>query len=223
MKPVNFKKLSLKDIYKWPLLSQLIVGGMLTIVLIFLGVFLVISEQYSDLQQAHQKEEKLKADFSSKIKQAVNLELYRQQLIEITNASDELLRQLPTKTEVEKLLVDINQAGVSRGLKFELFKPNKENMTQYYAELPIDIQVTGTYESLGQFASDLSQLSRVVILKDIQIQPISVGNLRMSAKAQTFRYLDPTELAQMQMMAATKENKDKKPIIPKKPNSQGAK
>lgn len=223
MKPVNFKKLSLKDIYKWPLLSQLIVGGMLTIVLIFLGVFLVISEQYSDLQQAHQKEEKLKADFSSKIKQAVNLELYRQQLIEITNASDELLRQLPTKTEVEKLLVDINQAGVSRGLKFELFKPNKENMTQYYAELPIDIQVTGTYESLGQFASDLSQLSRVVILKDIQIQPISVGNLRMSAKAQTFRYLDPTELAQMQMMAATKENKGKKPIIPKKPNSQGAK
>ncbi len=113
---------------------------------------------------------------------------------------------MPNKTEVEKLLVDINQAGVSRGLKFELFRPNPETLTQYYAELPIDIRVTGTYEAIGEFASDLSQLSRVVILRDMKISKANNENLTMTARAQTFRYLDNEEIERRKAI----ENANKK-------------
>jgi type IV pilus assembly protein PilO len=206
MKSINFKKLQLKDIYKWPMVAQVIVGILLMSSLLLLGVFLLISDQYSSLTQAQSREIRLKSEFSDKVKQAVNLQLYRQQLVEITQASDALLKQLPNKTEVEKLLVDINQAGVSRGLKFELFRPNPETLTQYYAELPIDIRVTGTYEAIGEFASDLSQLSRVVILRDMKISKANNENLTMTARAQTFRYLDNEEIERRKAI----ENANKK-------------
>lgn len=194
MKSINLKKLQFRDIYRWPFMAQVITGIFLTILLILGGIFLIISDQYNDLERAKKKEVQLKAEFSDKIKQTVNLQLYKQQLIEITQASDDLLKQLPNRTEVEKLLIDINQAGVSRGLKFELFRPAAEIIGEFYVELPIDIRVSGTYEALGQFASDLSQLSRVVILKDMNIVSNNNGTLTMVARAQTFRYLDAEEI-----------------------------
>jgi type IV pilus assembly protein PilO len=191
---IDFKKLKLKDMYKWPMMMQAIAGTVLTGLLLVLGFFFIILDKYSEYDTVQGEEVKLKTEFVEKTKQSVNLLLYKEQLVEITNASDALLKQLPNKSEVEKLLIDINQSGVSRGLKFELFKPNSEKMTEYYAELPIAITVSGTYDSIGSFASDVSQLSRVVILNEINLQNNPDGTLSMSGIAKTFRYLDQDEI-----------------------------
>jgi type IV pilus assembly protein PilO len=159
---------------------------------------LVWVDQLEALQAKQRTELKLREEFVVKKKQAVNLDLYIQQLNEIDRSFGALLKQLPNKSEVESLLVEINQAGMGRGLQFELFKPGAEQIKDFYAELPINVRLTGTYHDFGAFAGDIGKLSRIVTLNNVAIviNPQSKdGTLVMDAITKTFRYLDEEELA----------------------------
>jgi type IV pilus assembly protein PilO len=139
----------------------------------------------------------------------VNLEAYKQQRVEIEQAFGALLKQLPNKSEMDALLIDINQAGLGRGLAFELFRPaEKENFTEFYAELPVNIKVTGNYHDLGAFASDVAKMPRIVLLTDLKIDPPKDGTLTMEAVAKTYRYLDEEEIAKQR---AGQKGKNTKP------------
>jgi type IV pilus assembly protein PilO len=160
------------------------------------GYFAINQGQLEELEQGQQKEVKLKEEYVNKKKQAINLDLHRQQLREIDTQFGALLKQLPNKSQMDALLVDINQAGLGRGLQFELFRPAATEMRRdFYAELPITVKVTGNYHDMGAFASDVGQLSRIVTLNDVSILAGSDGNLTMDAVARTFRYLDDDEVA----------------------------
>jgi type IV pilus assembly protein PilO len=149
---------------------------------------------------------KQKEVFLEKKRLAVNLDAYKQQRAEIEQAFGALLKQLPNKSEMDALLIDINQAGLGRGLAFELFKPaEKENFTEFYAELPVNIKVTGNYHDLGAFASDVAKMPRIVLLTDVKLDPPQNGVLSMEAVAKTYRYLDEDEVAKQR-----KTTKDKK-------------
>ncbi|MGH8773173.1 MAG: type 4a pilus biogenesis protein PilO, partial [Burkholderiales bacterium] len=166
--------------------------------------------QFEQLETARQKQEQLKTTFLDKKRQAVNLEMYRKQLADIEQAFGALLKQLPNKSEMDALLTDINQAGLGRGLEFELFKPApQETMSEFYAELPITIKVSGNYHDMGAFASDVSQLSRIVTLNDINVVTAKNGGLTMEAVAKTFRYLDEEEVAKQRKAAKEKAEKAK--------------
>ena len=149
------------------------------------------------MDASRQKEQQLRTSFLGKQKRAVNLDAYREQLATIEQEFGEMLKQLPNKSEMEALLTDINQAGLGRGLQFTLFKPAKaEKKSEFYAELPITIKLTGNYHDMGAFASDVSQLPRIVTLSNIALkQHKSSGGLEMAATARTYRYLDEEEVA----------------------------
>ena len=167
------------------------------------GFFGDTQGQIDQLEQGRNEEVKLKEGYLAKKKQAVNLDLHRQQLREIDTQFGALLRQLPNKSQMDALLVDINQAGLGRGLQFDLFKPAaQENAREFYAELPIQVRVMGTYHDMGAFASDVGQLSRIVTLNDVKIDAGKDGNLTMEAIARTFRYLDEGEVAAQRKSAA---------------------
>ncbi|MDW8468963.1 MAG: type 4a pilus biogenesis protein PilO [Burkholderiales bacterium] len=167
-----------------------------------LGWFLVWQDQWDALERDRSTEAKLKQDYLDKKRQAVNLDLHRQQLREIDTQFGALLKQLPNKAQIDALLIDINQAGLSRGLQFELFKPEAETLKEFYAELPIRIRVVGTYHDMGHFAADVGQLSRIVTLNDVGIEAQKDGNRTMDATARTFRYLDEEEIAAQRKAAA---------------------
>ena len=174
------------------------------------GFFFDTQGQIDQLEQGRTQEAKLKEDYLAKKKQAVNLDLHRQQLREIDTQFGALLRQLPDKSQMDALLVDINQAGLGRGLQFELFKPApQENAREFYAELPIQVKLVGTYHDMGAFASDVGQLSRIVTLNDVKIEAGKDGNLTMEATARTFRYLDDGEVAAQRKSAAAKKGAKK--------------
>lgn len=180
----------------WP---TKIKAGALTILLsllIFAGYFFVWEELWVELETAEAEEETLKQNFLTKKRSAVNLAVMQQQLIEIEKSLGTMLKQLPNKSELDALLVDVNRAGLGRGLQFELFKPAaSELIKEFYAELPVTVRVTGNYHDIGAFASDVSRLSRIVTLHDIEILPGKDQQLILSATAKTFRYLDDGELA----------------------------
>jgi type IV pilus assembly protein PilO len=166
--------------------------------------FLFWQSQAEEIERGQQEVNKQKDTFLEKKKLAINLEAYKQQRAEIEQAFGALLKQLPNKSEMDALLIDINQAGLGRGLQFELFKPaEKENVTEFYAELPVNIKVTGNYHDLGAFASDVAKMPRIVLLTDLKIDPPKDGVLSMEAIAKTYRYLDEEEVAK-QRKAATK-------------------
>jgi len=174
-------------------------------VLVLLAVLIAIpvagylvdsSSQIEQLEQLQNTKNTLKQQYLDKKKLAINLDLYRQQLREIDTQFGALLRQLPNKSQMDALLVDINQAGLGRGLQFELFRPApRETVREFYAELPITVKVVGNYHDMGAFASDVGQLSRIVTLNDVQILAGKDGTLAMDATARTFRYLDEDEIA----------------------------
>ena len=170
-------------------------------VLIFVGIqalayFLLWQDQTEKIEKGRQDVAKQKEVFLEKKRLAVNLDAYKQQRAEIEQAFGALLKQLPNKSEMDALLIDINQAGLGRGLAFELFKPaEKENVTEFYAELPVNIKVTGNYHDLGAFASDVAKMPRIVLLTDIKLDPPKDGQLSMEAVAKTYRYLDEEEVA----------------------------
>jgi type IV pilus assembly protein PilO len=151
--------------------------------------------ELSNYQNAKQGEEQLRKTFLEKKREAINLDIIKKQLIETQQSFGALLKQLPSKSEMDALLTDINQAGLGRGLQFELFRPSAEAATGVFTEQPISLRVTGNYDDLGKFTSDISQMPRIVTLNDISIAPTANGVLSMDAIAKTYRYLDEDELA----------------------------
>ena len=171
------------------------------------GYFAINQGQLEELELGQQKEVKLKEEYVNKKKQAINLDLHRQQLREINVQFGALLRQLPDKSQMDALLVDINQAGLGRGLQFELFRPGQVVVKDYYAELPIAIKVSGRYHDIGSFAGDIANLSRIVTLHNMNIAASprdTTGMLAMEATARTYRYLDAGELEEIKKNAAAK-------------------
>lgn len=204
----DIRRLNFRDAGNWPLLPKVVVLGVLVLLILLAGAFFDWKDQLDALDSAQNEEAKLRAAYSEKKAKAVNLELYVQQLKEIEQAFGALLKQLPNKSEMDALLTDINQAGLGRGLQFELFRPaTRERMADFYAELPITVRVTGTYHDMGAFASDVAQLPRIVTLNDIGITN-DKGTLVMDATAKTFRYLDEDEVAKQRKSA--KDAKAKK-------------
>ncbi|HXF18385.1 MAG TPA: type 4a pilus biogenesis protein PilO [Burkholderiales bacterium] len=191
----DLRRLNPRDIGSWPALPKLGALFILLLLLVFAGYWFDWQNQLETLARDRAKEQDLRTAFLDKKKQAVNLEAYRKQLAEIEESFGEMLKQLPNKSEMEALLTDINQAGLGRGLQFELFRPAPaETRSEFYAELPITIKLAGNYHDIGAFASDISQLSRIVTLNDIALSSSKSG-LTLDATAKTFRYLDDSEVA----------------------------
>ena len=193
----EIKRLNPRDIGIWPLPAKFGAVTLLFLILIGLAAYFGWMPQYDELDAKEKQEVTLRQEYSSKKAQAINLDLYVQQLKEVEQQFGALLRQLPSKSEMDALLSDINQAGLGRGLQFELFKPSVERQQDFYAELPVDLRVTGNYHDIGAFTSDVSQLSRIVTLNDIAIvnKDPKDGVLTMEAVAKTFRYLDEEEVS----------------------------
>lgn len=193
----DFRNLN-QDVGTWPAAPRIaVLVGVLCFILLG-GWWFLWKDQLDELDQRQQEELKLKDEFIAKKGQAVNLDLYTQQLNEIDRSFGALLKQLPSKAEVESLLVEINQSGMGRGLQFELFKPNAEIVKDFYAELPISVRLTGVYHDFGAFAGDIAALSRIVALSNISIgvnKQAKDDSLIMDAVARTFRYLDEEEIA----------------------------
>ena len=192
----QFRNLNHRDPASWPPLPKLLLLVAILAGVLGLAYFVDWQGQLDELEAGRLQEEKLKQAYVDKKRQAVNLDLLRAQLREIETSFGALLKQLPNKSQMEALLVDINQAGLGRGLQFELFRPAQaETQREFYAELPINIKVTGNYHDMGSFASDIGQLPRIVTLNDIALSVGRDGTLTMDTVAKTFRYLDEEEVA----------------------------
>jgi type IV pilus assembly protein PilO len=193
---LDLADLDLSDIARWPVAARAVVILFLVGGVIFLGYWFHTKDQLQELEIAKQHEADLRVIFEKKAQQAANLEAYEQQLEEMRESFGAMLRQLPNKTEVADLLVDISQTGLSSGLEFELFKPQGEGPREFYAELPISIQVVGTYHQFGDFVSGVAALPRIVTLHDIKIKGRGKGVsdlLVMNLTAKTYRYLEEDE------------------------------
>ena len=192
----EFRTLNFKDPGTWPLVPKIAALVIVLIAVPVIGYFAVWQDQMEGLDAGRAQEAKLKDEYLNKKTQAINLDLHKQQLREIDTQFGALLKQLPNKSQMDALLVDISQAGLGRGLQFELFKPAAGEISgESFNELPIQLKVTGTYHDMGAFASDVGQLSRIVILKDVSMEAGKDGNLVMDSVARTFRYLDEEEVA----------------------------
>jgi type IV pilus assembly protein PilO len=190
----DLRNLNPKTPGAWPWPAKIMAFVALFVAVVVAGAMLLWQDEWDTLTRVRQEEGKLKETFLNKKRQAINLDLIKKQLTETQESFGALLKQLPSKSEMDALLTDINQAGLGRGLQFELFKPGVEKMEGAFAELPITIKVTGNYDDIGRFSSDIAMLPRIVTLNDIGITPGSNG-LTMEAIAKTFRYLDEAEVA----------------------------
>lgn len=191
----DFRYLNPNDPGAWPLIPKAAALIGLFVLLLVGGWWFLWSDQLAELEAKQHEEEALKQQYLDKKKQAVNLDLYVQQLAEIDRSFGALLKQLPNKSEIEALLIEVNQSGLGRGLQFELFKPGQEQIKDFYAELPIAIKINGTYHDFGAFAADIAKLPRIVTLNNIAIAPAKDGVLTLDAITKTFRYLDEEEVA----------------------------
>ncbi|MDP2828776.1 MAG: type 4a pilus biogenesis protein PilO [Sulfuricellaceae bacterium] len=194
----ELKTLNIKDIGGWPMLPKMAVLLALLLAAIFAAYWFDWNAQMEQLEKSREEEAKIREEYLGKKKQAINLDIYRQQLKEIEQSFGALLKQLPNKSEMDALLVEINQAGLGRGLEFELFKPTPEVMSEFYAEVPVTLKVTGGYHDLGNFAGDIAQMPRIVTLNEVKIDVAKDGRLSMDAVAKTYRYLDEAEVAARQ-------------------------
>lgn len=186
----------------WPLPIKIGAFLAMFVGVVLIGALVDWQGQWESLTVIEQEEEQLKNTFLAKKKEAINLDIIKKQLMETQQSFGALLKQLPNKSEMDALLTDINQAGLGRGLQFDLFRPGGEVATGVFTEQPISIRVTGSYDDLGRFSSDISQLPRIVTLNDISIGPTTGGVLSMDATAKTYRYLDEEELAAQKKSAA---------------------
>lgn len=192
----------------WPWPIKIGAYALIFVVIQGLAWFFLWQAQAEDIEKGRADVAKQKETFLEKKKLAVNLEAYKQQRAEIEQSFGALLKQLPNKSEMDALLIDINQAGLGRGLAFELFKPQeKENFTEFYAELPVNIKVTGNYHDLGAFASDVAKMPRIVLLTDLKLDPPKEGVLALEAVAKTYRYLDEEEVSKQRKTAKDKAAK----------------
>ena len=201
----DLRHLNLRDVGNWPLLPKILILFGIFAVIVAAGLLLDWKDQWETLELAQAEEGKLKEQYGVKKAKAINFELYVQQLNEVEQSFGALVKQLPNRSEIDALLTDINQAGLGRGLQFELFRPAaQERMADFYAELPIKIKITGSYHDMGAFASDVAQLPRIVTLNDVAISN-EKGVLSLDADAKTFRYLDEEEIAKQRAAAKAKE------------------
>jgi len=206
----ELRNLDTNDPGRWPLPFRIV-----AVAIAFIGVtaggtyMFVVKTDRPVLERVEREEQELRATFEQKQRRAANFDAYRAQLAEIERSFGTMLRQLPGRTEVPNLLVDISQTGLAAGLEEELFQPLGEVQREFYAELPINIRITGNYHDMGAFASDVAQLPRIVTLNDVAINA-EKGGLTMDAVAKTFRYLDEDEIAKQRALARQKEKQKAK-------------
>ncbi len=191
----QFEGLTFENIGTWPLLPRATVWAAVVIVCAVAGYFLLWTHQSEEVDRLRQEETVLKEQYRSKLQQAINLDELRKQKEQVSQYVLTLEKQLPSKAEMDALLSDINQAGIGRGLQFELFRPGQTNLKDYYAELPISVRVSGRYHDLGAFAGDIANLPRIVTLNNLNLTALRDGVLALDATAKTYRYLDEEELA----------------------------
>lgn len=190
----DINNLDFNNIGNWPVAARGALIAALVVVVVFLGYWFDVKAQLESLEKEERKESELKSTFEVKARKAANLDAYKQQLDEMKESFGAMLRQLPNKTEVAELLVDISQTGLASGLEFELFKPAAEGPKDFYAELPINIKVKGSYHEFGNFISGIAALPRIVTVHNISIVPVGASNvLTMDLLAKTYRYLDDEE------------------------------
>lgn len=194
MKFEDLKNLNPKTPGAWPWPAKIVAFVAMFAAVVISGAVFIWQDQWETLGRVKEEEGKLKETFLIKKKQAINLDLIKKQLTETQESFGALLKQLPSKSEMDALLTDINQAGLGRGLQFELFKPGVETVNGSFTEQPITIKVTGSYDDIGKFSGDIAMLPRIVTLNNISLSPAS-GGLIMDATAKTFRYLDEEEMA----------------------------
>ncbi len=204
----QFKGLNTSEPGQWPMLPKVVAWLLVAIAMLVAGWLLLLSTSQDALDAERAKEPALKADYRVKLGQAVNLSELRKQKLQVEEYVTQLEKQLPGKAEMDALLSDINQAGLGRGLQFELFRPGQVVVKDYYAELPISIRVSGRYHDLGSFAADIANLSRIVTLHNLSIVGArdaggqQAGMLAMDATARTYRYLDSNELDEIKRASA---------------------
>ena len=204
----QFRNLNPNEPGQWPTLPKMAAWLAAVAIAVVAGWFLLLNTVTEELDASRQQEPRLQADYVSRLRQAVNLSELRKQKLQVQEYVTQLEKQLPGKAEMDALLSDINQAGLGRGLQFELFRPGQMQIKDYYAELPISIRVNGRYHDIGSFAADVANLSRIVTLQNVNITPVqgkdAAGALVMEATARTYRYLDATEIAEQRQVAAAK-------------------
>lgn len=200
----DLNSLDLGELAQAPAAIKSVVAGFIFAVILAVGYYMDWSPALDDLNTAQQEEIQLRESYTTKKRQAINYEAYKQRLVDTEKALAALLRQLPNKAEMDDLLADVNQVGIGRGLEFDLFRPGNELKADFYATLPVTIKVVGGYHDLGNFVSDVAKLPRVVTIHDIVLTPGKTDRLTMDATVRTYRYLDESE------MAAKKKDGDKK-------------
>jgi type IV pilus assembly protein PilO len=197
----DFRFLNPNDPGAWPPIPKMAALAGILLALVIAGWWFLWSDQLVELETKQKEEETLKLQYLDKKKQAVNLDLYIEQLAEIDRSFGALLKQLPNKSEIEALLIEVNQAGLGRGLQFDLFRPGAEQVKDFYAELPVAVKINGGYHDFGAFAADIAKLPRIVTLNNIAIVPGKDGALALDATTKTFRYLDEEEVAKQKKAA----------------------
>jgi type IV pilus assembly protein PilO len=204
----QFRNLNPKEPGQWPTLPKVASWLAIAALAVTLGWFFLVQGATEELERVRQEEPRLKTAYEKALGQAVNLSELRKQKLQVQEYVTQLEKQLPGKSEIDALLSDINQAGIGRGLQFELFRPGQIEVKDYYAELPIAIRVTGRYHEIGAFAADVANLSRIVTLQNLALAPSAAkdsgGALAMEATARTYRYLDQNEIAEQRAAAAAK-------------------
>jgi type IV pilus assembly protein PilO len=198
----QFRGLSGRHPGLWPLAPRIACAAGALVGVIAAGYALYWSGQIEEQERGAAEEQRLKDEYKAKIAQAINLDALREQKKQVGQYVATLEKQLPSKAEMDALLSDINQAGVGRGLQFEAFVPGQAQVKDYYAELPINIRISGNYHDIGSFAGDIAKLSRIVTLNNLLVQTDKNGSLTLDAIAKTFRYLDPEEVAAQRKAAA---------------------
>lgn len=206
----QFRGLNGRHPGQWPIVPRVLSGVGVFLLVLVAGWFLYWSDQNDELNAGQQKEVQLKDEYKSKVQQAINLEALQKQKLQVADYVATLEKQLPSKAEMDALLSDINQAGLGRGLQFELFKPGQVVVKNYYAELPINIKVTGNYHDVGSFASDIANLPRIVTLNNMSLATGKDGTLSLDAIAKTFRYLDKDEVVAQRKAADSANQKGQK-------------
>ena len=207
----DLRDIDINDIPSWPTWIKISATALIGIGILFAGYWFIVADQIAVLENAKKEEQKLRQTFLEKKALAINLEAYRQQIEEIKETFGVMLKQLPDKTEVPELLIDITQAGLGRGLQFELFKPQNRRIADFYAELPINISVSGTYHQLGNFVSDVAALPRIVTIGDIILKPLEKSDrLVMTAVTKTYHYLDEETIQQRKQENKKTQRQDKR-------------
>ena len=203
----QFRNLNTRDVSTWPILPRVAALAAIVIVVMVAGWYFYWSDQLDELQRGQEQEEQLKGQYKDKLQQAINLEPLKRQKELAAQYVARLEKQLPSKAEMDALLSDINQAGIGRGLQFDLFRPGQSTVKNYYAELPISIRLVGNYHDIASFTSDIASLPRIVTLNNLTIAMPSQATtpLTLEATAKTFRYLDQDEIDAQRKAGAAKK------------------